>query len=146
MVNLRNFQGIARIRCLQLLAAPRRIQEFFLSGNQPGNPPTLAVARRAEALFTDVGDEWLRLHSATLRSHRENEIRWNHRIKAFFSGLTLAAVTSSKVLEFKAELLAQSGIADGTRNQYLQQTRAVLRYAVAAGYVRRRRRSGSGAS
>ena len=96
---------------------------------------TLAVARRAEALFTDVGDEWLRLHSATLRSHRENQIRWKHRIKPFFSGLTLAAVTSSKVLEFKAALLAESGLADGTRNQYLQQTRAVLRYAVAAGYI-----------
>src|SRR5438067_1937526 len=42
---------------------------------------TLAIARRAEALFTDVGDEWLRLHSATLRSHRENVICWDHRIK-----------------------------------------------------------------
>lgn len=98
---------------------------------------TLAAARRAEMLFTAAGDEWLKLHSKTLRpqTHRENEIRWNHRIEAFFSGLSLAAITSAKVLEFKAALLADGALADGTRNQYLQQTRAVLRYAVAAGYL-----------
>ncbi len=96
---------------------------------------TLAAARRAEALFTDVGEEWLKLHSAALRSHHENEIRWNRRIKAAFSGFPLAAVTSSKVLEFKAALLADDNLADGTRNQYLQEVRAVLRYAVVAGYI-----------
>ena len=96
---------------------------------------TLAAARRAEALFTDVGEEWLKLHSAALRSHHENEIRWRKRIKVAFDGLTLAAVTSARVLEFKADLISDDDLADGTRNQYLQQVRAVLRYAVGAGYL-----------
>lgn len=71
----------------------------------------------------------------SLRSHRENEIRWNRRINPFFAGLPLSAVTSAKVLTFRANLLADSALADGTRNQYLQQTRAILRYAVTAGYL-----------
>jgi integrase len=105
------------------------------SGRQLPCHRGLAVARRAEALFTDVGEEWLRLHSHALRSHRDNEIRWNRRIKAFFDGVTLAALNSGKVLEFRAKLLADSTLADATRNQYLQELRAILRYAVSTGYL-----------
>jgi integrase len=96
---------------------------------------TLAVARRAEALFTDVGEEWLRLHSHALRSHRQNEIRWNKRLKNFFAGVSLTGMTVGKVLEFKAALLADETLANATRNQYLQQVRAILRYAVSTGYL-----------
>jgi integrase len=93
------------------------------------------VERRAETLFNDVGAEWLRLHSAQLRSHTENDLRWKKRVKPYFEGLTLAKVTPAKILEFKAELLADSKLANATRNQYLQLVRAVVRYAVSAGYL-----------
>ena len=43
MVNLGYFQGIARIRCLQLFASPGSFKEFLISGNQPCNPPTADI-------------------------------------------------------------------------------------------------------
>jgi len=43
MVDLGYFQGIARIRCLQLFVSPGSFEEFLISGNQPCNPPTADI-------------------------------------------------------------------------------------------------------
>jgi len=43
MVDLGYFQGIARIRGLQLFASPSSLKEFLLGGNQPCNPPTADI-------------------------------------------------------------------------------------------------------
>jgi len=110
-------------------------QEFLAKRRVDLGDGTAAAARRAEVTFLAVGQEWLELHSKALRSHDDNVRRWNLRIAPFFGSLRLSAVTVSKVLEFKASLLAEKDLADGTRNQYLQQARAVLRYAVHAGYL-----------
>lgn len=105
-----------------------------------------AAARKAERPFRDVGREWLRVHSApNLRSHGDNLSRWDNHLDPRLGDVALADLTPRRILEFRAELQTDTKKRpDGTLvpkhrartiNQILQLLRAILKYAVLAGYI-----------
>ena len=97
---------------------------------------TASAEQRAEISFDVVANEWLDLHSKPLRSHYQNKLRYENRIKPFFGTLPLSRITAVKVLEFKASLAADPAeLARRTQNQDLQEVRAILRFAVVNGHI-----------
>jgi integrase len=96
---------------------------------------TLAEKRRAGVGFADVAREWLELHSKpNLRSHEDNEERFEKHANAFFADAPLTAVTPTRILEFRARLQA-SELAPRTTNLILALVRSILRFAVANGHI-----------
>jgi integrase len=112
---------------------------------------TLVEKRRASIGFDEVAKEWLRLHSGpNLRSHADNEERYGKHVAPFFGDVPLAAVTPTRLLEFRAKLQAQDvtrrmpkgevrtlgrKLAPRTVNLTMALVRSILRFAVASGHI-----------
>src|SRR4029079_10178626 len=66
---------------------------------------TLVDRRRAAIGIDETAHQWLDLHSKpNLRSHPDNEERYRKHVGPFFGDCPLAAVTATRVLEFRAKL------------------------------------------
>lgn len=114
---------------------------------------TLIQKRRASIGFDQVAKEWLRLHSkAALRSHDLNEMNYRVHVAPFFGDCPLAAITSTRILELRAQLQAkvrtrkerneegevrrrEYKLSARTVNLVMALVRSVLRFAVANGHI-----------
>jgi integrase len=109
---------------------------------------TLPTKRRASIGFDKAADEWLTLHSKpNLRSHDDNEERYEKHVKPFFGDSPLAAVTAARVLELRAKLQAKTRtvgkgenketrhMAARTINLTMALVRSILRFAVSNGHI-----------
>lgn len=115
---------------------------------------TLIEKRKAGIAFTTVADEWLRLHSApNLRSHEDNQGRYDRHLKPFFGDCPLNAITATRILELRAKIQSQvivrkhhrgvdgkhesveTHLAHRTVNLVLALLRSILRFAVASGHI-----------
>lgn len=89
---------------------------------------TLVEKRRAAIGFGEVARQWLDLHSRpNLRSHEDNEERFEKHAKVFFGDGPLTTVTATRILEFRARLQA-SKLAPRTINLVLALVRSILRF------------------
>jgi integrase len=96
---------------------------------------TLVERRRAGIGFDTVARQWLELHSkATLRSHSLNAMNYAKHVEPFFGNAPLAAVTATRLLEFRAKTQA-AGLSPRTTNLLLALTRAILKFAVSNGHL-----------
>lgn len=94
----------------------------------------LDAHRRSDVTLSVVAAEWLRNHSAVkLRSHADNEERWQGLEDFFGKTTALRQVTPSRILEARQQLT--TGHKPATVNRYLALLRTVLNYAVTAGYL-----------
>lgn len=94
--------------------------------------------RQVAATFSAVGKEWLRLHSLpNLRSHPENQRRFDRYLAPFFGDVPVAKVTALRILELRTYLQSKvkPKLAPRTINQNLQELRAILKFAVVADYI-----------
>ena len=114
---------------------------------------TLVEKRRASIAFDDVASDWLRLHSKpNLRSHEDNQERYDNHVRPFFGDAPLNAVTPKRVLEFRAKMQAKTvsrkrrgddgkihtvevKLAPRTVNLLMALLRSILRSAVASGHI-----------
>lgn len=99
---------------------------------------TAAAKQKAETTLETVATKWLALHSAQLRSHDDNEERWEKHVKPRLGHLPLAAITAERLLEFRSGLLALAGddkLAPATINRVLALLRSILKFAAAHGYI-----------
>jgi integrase len=114
---------------------------------------TLVEKRRAGIGFDQVAKEWLRLHSkAALRSHDLNEMNYRVHVAPFFGDCPLSAITSTRVLELRAQLQSkvrtrkerddegevrarEYKLSPRTVNLVSALVRSILRFAVANGHI-----------
>lgn len=115
----------------------REAQEA-LARIRAGRADGVLEARRPTTLtFTKAGKEWLMLHSKpNLRSHDDNQERWDNHVCPFFGDIPLVQVTPTRILEFRAHLQAKkTALAPATINRCLALVRSVLKFAVVAGHI-----------
>src|SRR5919197_734102 len=67
MIDLGYFQGIARIRCLQLFVSPGGLKEFLIGGNQPCNPPTADIRQINSSVKLLLEGSQNALHTLVIR-------------------------------------------------------------------------------
>jgi integrase len=115
---------------------------------------TLVEKRKAGIAFSTIAEDWLRLHSApNLRSHADNQARYERHVKPFFGDAPLTAVTPTRILELRAKLkstvvvrkhhrdadgkhrIIETKMAARTVNLVLALVRSILRFAVASGHI-----------
>lgn len=115
---------------------------------------TLVEKRKGGIAFSAVASEWLRLHSApNLRSHDDNQRRYELHLRPFFADTPLNAITATRILELRARLQSkvidrkhhrdsdgkhvslEARLAPRTINLIMALLRTILRYAVASGHI-----------
>lgn len=109
---------------------------------------TLPEKRRGSIGFDKVAKEWLELHSKpNLRSHQDNQERYEKHVEPFFKDTPLLAVSGARILELRAKLQAKSRMvgkgknavertmAPRTVNLVMALVRSILRFAVANGHI-----------
>jgi len=114
---------------------------------------TLVEKRRARVGFDEVAKEWLKLHSKpNLRSHDDNQERYEKHLAPFFGDAPLNAITPIRILQLRAKLqeqiikrkrrddegelhIVETKMAPRTVNLILALARSILRFAVANGHV-----------
>ena len=84
------------------------------------------AVKGAEKTFAELASHWLKVHSATLTSHSDNEGRMKHLTKAF-GRLPVSQVTAERVALLRAKMAAET-TSDGEGGQVQRWRPNTVRY------------------